>query len=197
VELPEPLDVSRTVGWFTTMHPVLLRLEHGADPVATLKSVHAQLSSYPGHGLPFGLARYLSPDAALVESLASLPRPEILFNYLGQFDRTLATDSAFTRVDAPIGPSRSPRGMRAHLLEINGGVSGGRLQMQWAWSGEIHDEKTIDDVARRFMSELDALVGACGNEGGRRRAAAPDLEGFGWSAEDIEDILSDIDSKNR
>ncbi len=195
-ELPSGLDVSRTVGWFTSIHPVLLTLPQGADPLAALSSVQRQLAAYPAHGLTFGLARWLAPDAALVASLAALPRAEILFNYLGQLDRALGAGSGFTRIDAPIGSSRSPDGRRAHLIEVNGGVSGGQLRVQWAWGGEIHDEATIAAVARRFVAELEALIEAARRPGVGGRSAGPDLSGFGWSAEDIDDILSDIDEKN-
>jgi amino acid adenylation domain-containing protein/non-ribosomal peptide synthase protein (TIGR01720 family) len=191
-ELAEDLDVSRTVGWFTTIHPVLLTLERGADPTATLMAVHAQLAACPGHGRPFGLARFLSPDSELAGSLAALPRAGILFNYLGQLDRALGVDAGFARLLHPVGPSRSARGRRVHLLEVNAAVQDGRLRARWAFGGELHDERTVAGVAQRFLTELEALVAACGGAGGRPRPVALGLTEFGWSPEDIEDILSDI-----
>ena len=195
-ELAGDLDVSRTVGWFTTIHPVLLTLERGADVTATLLDVQAQLAACPGRGRPFGLARFLSLDAKLAGSLAALPRAGLLFNYLGQLDRALGAEAGFTRLALPIGPSRSPRGRRAHWLEVDAGIQDARLRARWAFSGELHDERTIAGVAQRFVAELEALVAACGTAAGRSPPVARGLEQFGWSSEDIEDVLSDIDERN-
>jgi non-ribosomal peptide synthase protein (TIGR01720 family) len=191
-ELPGGPDLSRTVGWFTTIHPVLLGVDVGQDPLASLAAVQGSLAACPDDGLPFGLARYLGADAALAASLAGLPPASILFNYLGRLDRALGADTGFRLLEQPIGPSRSPAGQRAHLLEINGGVSGGCLRLRWTWSAALHDRPTIAALADGFVTELRRLAGMRGPGGGDGRIGV----GFGWSDEEIEDILSDIDPRS-
>ncbi|HEY4575890.1 MAG TPA: condensation domain-containing protein, partial [Thermoanaerobaculia bacterium] len=77
-------DVSRTVGWLTALYPLALELT-ATDPEGALREVREQLRAIPGGGLPYGLLRYLG-SGATAEALRALPRPEVVFNYLGQLD---------------------------------------------------------------------------------------------------------------
>ncbi|WP_240724266.1 amino acid adenylation domain-containing protein, partial [Frankia sp. B2] len=90
--LAEGVDLSRTVGWFTEIHPVRLdpgstdfaRIRAGGDAAGqAVKQVKEQLRAVPGDGLGYGLLRYLNPDTRPV--LAALPTPQIGFNYMGRF----------------------------------------------------------------------------------------------------------------
>ena len=77
------VDLSHTVGWFTTIFPVLLQLEHAATPAEALKSVKEQLRRIPKGGIGYGVLRYLSQDTEVTEKLRALPQAEVYFNYLG------------------------------------------------------------------------------------------------------------------
>jgi hypothetical protein len=79
------VDLSRTVGWLTSLYPVVLDVRGLAEPDALLVAVKEQLRSVPRRGLGFGVMRYLTSDDALAASLRELPRPEVSFNYLGQY----------------------------------------------------------------------------------------------------------------
>ena len=107
-ELVEGIDLSRTVGWFTTIFPVNLDLRGTVGPGEVLKSVKEQLRRIPQRGIGYGLLRYLRGDENLAAQLRSAPQPEIAFNYLGQFDHTGAA-SAFVTVEGSTGPLHSPR----------------------------------------------------------------------------------------
>jgi non-ribosomal peptide synthase protein (TIGR01720 family) len=89
--LTADLDLTRTVGWFTSVHPV--RLDPGGADYADVraggpsvgplvKRIKEQLRAVPGDGLGYGLLRYLNPSTA--PALAALPSPQIGFNYLGR-----------------------------------------------------------------------------------------------------------------
>ncbi len=75
------VDVSRTVGWFTSLFPVLLDISAATDPGEALKLVKEELRAVPNRGIGYGLLRYLSGTDAL-----PAPQPEVSFNYLGQLD---------------------------------------------------------------------------------------------------------------
>ena len=85
----EGLDVSRTVGWFTTIYPVLFALPAGNNSEDWIKGVKEQLRAVPNKGMGYGLLRYLSEDEDVVTSLQAMTPSQISFNYLGQFDQTL------------------------------------------------------------------------------------------------------------
>ncbi|TMC21727.1 MAG: amino acid adenylation domain-containing protein [Chloroflexi bacterium] len=100
--LDEMLDVSRTVGWFTSLYPVVFILQQngGMEPSDRLsqqrrwiKTIKEQLRSVPHKGVGYGLLRYLSDDPELREQLASALPSEVSFNYLGQFDQSLMSTS--------------------------------------------------------------------------------------------------------
>src|SRR5207253_1356835 len=85
-ELLDGVDLSRTVGWFTTLFPVALDMAGDRDWGETLKSVKEQLRAVPRRGLGYGALRYLRQGIPQAESLAGGPEPQVSFNYLGQFD---------------------------------------------------------------------------------------------------------------
>jgi len=166
--LPD-LDVSRTVGWFTQTHPVLVEGVDPADFSATLEAVGRALRAGSGGG--FEALRRVSSDPVVREGMQRVPTPEISFNYLGTFQAALAPGSLFCALYEPSSPQRSPRGHRTHALEIDASIVGGRLSVRWSYSRSQFDAATVDRVASDFRRALTEFVA---------RAALPD---------DIEEIL--------
>ncbi|WP_442738394.1 condensation domain-containing protein [Streptomyces pseudogriseolus] len=115
-EIAEDLDLSSTVGWFTSMFPVRLECHPGA-PERTMAAVHDQLVRMRDHGLGFGLLRYLNPETAPL--LARLRRPQILFNYLGRFDRRPDRDWELAPEAEAVGGGGDPDMPLTHLLEVS------------------------------------------------------------------------------
>src|SRR5581483_2915970 len=122
------LDLSRTVGWFTSVAPVRLEVpkEQGIRPA--LQSVKEQLRRMPNRGWEYGLLRYLATDTDAGRAARDIAQPQISFNYLGQFDGLLEQATAFRMAEESHGPVFSPRGRRRHLVEVNGRVQQRRLQ---------------------------------------------------------------------
>ncbi|MFX5918551.1 condensation domain-containing protein, partial [Acinetobacter baumannii] len=77
------MDLSRSVGWFTTAYPV--HLHPGEDAGAAIRAVKEQLRAVPGNGLGYGVLRHLG-DGEAQATLRALPEARVTFNYLGQFD---------------------------------------------------------------------------------------------------------------
>ncbi len=159
-ELVEDADTSRTVGWFTAQFPLLLQVSGSDSPGDVIKSVKEQLRAVPQRGAGFGVLRYLSNDAQVVDRLKERPAPEVLFNYFGQAGRVLAPELQWTLMPGS-NADISPRALRPHLLEINGMVTDGCLTMTWTYSDALHHRGTIDDLASRYESNLRLLVDHC------------------------------------
>jgi len=157
-ELFPDLDLSRTVGWFTTLFPLLLRCRPGAGAGERVRAVKESLRAVPARGIGFGLLRYGSPDPGVRAALAALPAPRLAFNYLGQFGAKhpgqAAPDPGLS------GPPRSPRALRRHLLEINASVVSGQLHVDWTYSENHHQRATLERLADGFLDALDVLVRA-------------------------------------
>jgi non-ribosomal peptide synthase protein (TIGR01720 family) len=155
-EILPDLDLSRTVGWFTAIFPVLLETE-GGDPVADLKSIKEQLRKVPSGGAGYGLLRY----GEMTDQLTRLPQPQVIFNDLGQLDNVAREDSLIRPARESFGATRSPRARRRHLLEIYATVLGSRLELDFEYSASLHREATIQRLAGWFLDELRELIARC------------------------------------
>jgi non-ribosomal peptide synthase protein (TIGR01720 family) len=189
--LNKDIDVSRTVGWFTTIFPVLLTLEGISHPGEALKAIKEQLRGVPNRGIGYGVLRYLSEDAQVSQQLQTLPQAEVRFNYLGQFDQVLPESSLFKLVYPTPGASRSPRGNRRYLIDINGFVLGGQLQLEWTYSEQIHQRSTIEQLAQGFVEALRSLITHCQSPeaGGYTPSDFPEAN---LSQKDLEQFLAKI-----
>ena len=165
-ELDDGLDLSRTVGWFTTVFPVQLSVDPDASPAETLRSVKEQLGNVPRNGIGHGLLSVAGADREIAERLRDRQRAEIRFNYLGQLDQTLPATSGFTLARESAGPLHSPLTRRSHLLEIDGRVVEGELRLDWTFNAGVHRRETIAGMAERFLEALRDLVADCRSTGG-------------------------------
>ncbi len=163
-EVVEGLDLSRTVGWFTSIFPVVLKLAPCSDPGEALKSVKEQLRAVPEQGFGYGLLRYLGESHQIRKTLEAQPRSELLFNYLGQFDGTLSETSLF-RMEGPLEVSHYPADQRSYLLEVNATVIQGKLRSVWTYSENLHERSTIEKLAHSYQSALRSLIGHCLSSG--------------------------------
>ena len=155
------VDLSRTVGWFTTLYPVLLDPGDAGHPGKALVSIKEQLRCVPRRGIGYGLLRYLARDPATVAKLKAFPPAEVLFNYLGRLDLMLANVPGWGLAPESAGPTRDPRGKRTHLLEIDGFVLGGQLQLQWTYGQNVHRRATVELLAHGFREALLHLIDHC------------------------------------
>ncbi|WAT31391.1 non-ribosomal peptide synthetase [Pseudomonas sp. GXZC] len=157
-DLFDTVDLSRTVGWFTSLFPV--RLQADGELSTAIKSVKEQLRAVPHKGIGYGLLRYLgTPDAR--EALSSLAVPRITFNYLGQFDRQFNESALFVPATQGSGQAQDPEAPLANWLTVEGQVYGGELALQWGFSREMFDVATVQRLADDYVAELKALIKHC------------------------------------
>ncbi|HEX4722690.1 MAG TPA: condensation domain-containing protein, partial [Pseudonocardiaceae bacterium] len=155
-DIIDGVDLSRTVGWFTTMFPVAIDLP-STDLAATIKSVKEQLRAIPRRGIGFGAA-------------ATSP---VRFNYLGQFGipdlplyRATHTDLALTA---------DPTAERSHVLDIVAGVADDELTFTWFYSPNRHDPDTVRALADATAIALRKIIDHCtrSDAGGRTPSDFP------------------------
>ncbi len=153
------MDLSRTVGWFTTVYPVRLRAE--ADVGATLRAIKEQLRGVPDRGLGFGVLEHLA-GAELGDRINALGSPRIAFNYLGQFDASFDDDKAlFVPAKESSGQARSPLGKSAHWLEVNGKTFDGILSLDWSFDPTIYLRETVEQLAELYKQALASVIEHC------------------------------------
>ena len=118
------LDISRTVGWFTAVYPLVFAPAADAAPTEVVRQL---LASVPQSGAGFGALKYLAKD----RDIATIARPAVLFNFLGHVDDVVESRHGFSTADEDTGPSSSPRNRSPYAVELVSAVSGGRLELHW------------------------------------------------------------------
>ncbi|MEU7892143.1 amino acid adenylation domain-containing protein [Nonomuraea sp. NPDC049152] len=192
-------DVTRTVGWFTSLFPVRI---DGGDPAweefraggpgvgDALKRVKEQLRAVPSSGLGFGLLR---------DALGDLPAPELLFNYLGRFRAGGDADWEPVGAADPLSAGRDPGMPLAHHLEINvivrDGASGPELSATWSWPEGVLDHADVAELADAWLEALRGIAAhvAGPSAGGHTPSDFPmvalDQEEIDALPRELEDVL--------
>ncbi|QRN95172.1 non-ribosomal peptide synthase/polyketide synthase [Archangium violaceum] len=184
-EVVSGVDVSRTVGWFTTVYPVVMEVKPGARGAEAVRAAKEAVRRVPGKGLGYGLLRHVREGEG---RLAGVETAQVSFNYLGQLDSAVAESSRFGLALEDVGPSRSPRGQRGHLLDVTVVVVGGELRVTWTYSEEVHERGTVERLAKEWLEALEEVVEGRGSaEAGRYTGV--DFPLAGVSGEELERVL--------
>jgi non-ribosomal peptide synthase protein (TIGR01720 family) len=160
-DLIEDVNISRTVGWFTSVYPAVLDLGRADGIGDELKTVKEQLRQVPSRGIGYGLLRYLRDDERMKTSLIRVPSAQVSFNYMGQFDQLLVETSIYRPTVESYGLERSPKGNRTHLLDIRGNILHGKLQLDWFYSENLHRPSTIRNLANNYIDALREIIEHC------------------------------------
>ncbi len=155
--LPE-VDISRTVGWFTCDYPILLDLSYAHNLTRQLKEVKEYLRHIPHKGIGYGIWKYLTDEGQNLTT--HMPRPDIAFNYLGQFDEDLSQMSGEMAQESA-GDNMDPEEKRFFALEIAGMVANRKLDMQMAYSQEQFFPATIATFLGHYKEALLELIDLC------------------------------------
>ncbi|MET9360245.1 amino acid adenylation domain-containing protein [Streptomyces sp. NPDC006632] len=207
-QLTDGLDLSRTVGWFTSVFPVALDVgdpdwaqvwNGGAAVGAALKRVKETLRALPDHGIGHGLLRHLNPQTAAV--LARSATPRIGFNYLGRF-ATDDTRGAWSMEAGAFGLTAAPRTPLRHALELvattEDRADGPVLVAEWTWAGALLTEAEVRRIADDWFRALTALADHAERPeaGGRTPSDFPlvpltqaEIEAYERDIEGLDDIL--------
>ncbi|MFM9488754.1 non-ribosomal peptide synthetase [Pseudomonas monachiensis] len=159
----DDIDLTRTVGWFTSAYPLRLtpsNIEEAAGQGASIKAIKEQLRAVPHKGLGYGVLRYLADDRSR-QRMAGLPVAPITFNYLGQFDQSFGADALFHPLDEALGAAHDGNAPLPNELSVDGQVYGGELVLRWTFSAERFDGQTINELADAYLGELSSLIEHC------------------------------------
>ena len=152
------IDVSRTVGWFTSQYPVTLTTTVVGD-ASLIGATKETLRSVPNGGVGYGALRYLHQLPDLVHR----PEPAYLFNYLGR--ASADSGGLFRWVSSADDSGRHPDNGRAHRIEIVAALRDHRLVVMWHFSSVHDDRETVQELANSHLDRLRGLVSYCMADG--------------------------------
>ncbi len=147
-DLPfDEVDLSRTVGWFTRIYPVLFDVPRGASIADAVIAVKEQLRTFQSHAFAFPILRYLTSE------LRDLPAPSILFNYLGQ-----ELSGAFPLAPEHPGLESSPRAELTHAIAFDTLIVDGQLRATLCFDPAILTAERAERLLDAFHEGLEGIV---------------------------------------
>ncbi len=147
-------DVSRTVGYFTTLSPRYLDAEGTPDALGALRAIQAQLRAVPTKGFGWGVLRYMSEDEQVRRELASAPVPEVTYNYMGAMDQGLPGVTLFSPAREFQGMEYAPNDRRIERVVLLAMTLGGQMQFMLLYCEAIYRKETMDGIAATLHSVL-------------------------------------------
>jgi non-ribosomal peptide synthase protein (TIGR01720 family) len=154
------IDINRTIGWFTTVYPVLLDMSHTDDLSLQIRSVKESLRQIPNKGIGFGILKYLTPQE-LKDNVNYDIEPQIEFNYLGQFDSDVDQMSLFNIAKESGGNSVSPKRKKKSDFSIGGMIANGKLSVDITYKKKYYSDEIIMNLLGNYKTSLLEILNHC------------------------------------
>ncbi|WP_414620773.1 amino acid adenylation domain-containing protein [Calothrix sp. CCY 0018] len=180
------VDLSSTVGCFTSIFPVILSLESITESSEALKAIKEQMRRIPTQGISYGLLKYTKQE----KQLQTLPQAEVKFKYVDSFDAVSSESHLFKTLRVESNSQIN----HPYLQEINTFVLGEKLQIEWKYNGQFYQKITIEQLVQRFIDTLRLLIAHCQSNaaGGFTSSDFPKAH---LSQKDLDTFLAKINHK--
>jgi non-ribosomal peptide synthase protein (TIGR01720 family) len=149
------IDVSRTVGWFTSTYPVILEspdTENAADQIETIKQI---LQNIPCYGMGYSILKYITPEN-LKKDMTFTVKPDVSFNYLGHFN-DICNGVFEIAKDSP-GHSISKNAKIIHGIDINAIIDKQQLKLYIMFDQKRFKIESIEGIIRHFQDKLRDII---------------------------------------
>ncbi|HEX8331373.1 MAG TPA: condensation domain-containing protein, partial [Segetibacter sp.] len=193
--ISESIDTSRTVGWFTSLFPVSLKVDVEKKTGDWIKSVKEQLRQVPDKGLGYGVLKYITKETALQGTYPW----DIVFNYLGQLDNIVKESKWFGGAAESGGTAISEKQELREKLSVNCFIGSGELVLNWRYSSIHYKPETIEKIASEYISNLSELINHCmQQQKGGNSFYTPSDYGLGKeiSYEELDQFLEEESDEN-
>ncbi len=160
-QLSEEYDISRTVGWFTSLYPLHLSMYDEINIGEIIKSVKEDYRRVPNKGIDFGILRYLTNDNELKTKLSVFDDVQIMFNYLGQFDQSVPENTPFEMAMEAKGKERNVTNKRTSLLEVTSIVTKGVMSLSIGANKNQFKKESIEEFLTDIKTALLEIAEHC------------------------------------
>jgi non-ribosomal peptide synthase protein (TIGR01720 family) len=155
-EILADVDITRTLGWFTSAYPVLLPIPGGDDLKQQVAAVKQYLRAIPHKGVGYSLLRHLT-RAEHKQDVDFALHPEISFNYMGQFKEDIR-NTGHRIARASVGQTMSGDTESVYVLDVSGVVHENQLSMTLAYNRNQYRPATIDTLWTAYGDALREMV---------------------------------------
>jgi non-ribosomal peptide synthase protein (TIGR01720 family) len=190
----EGIDTSRTVGWFTSLFPVLLNGNRDKNAGDLIKTIKEQLRLVPDKGLGYGVLKYINHE----QTLQGKEPWDILFNYLGQIDNVIKENKWFSVVEESAGAGVSGEQVVTEKFNINSYIRSAELVVNWTYSKSNYEEETIKRITEAYIKNLQVLIKHSIEQGKSSVIFTPSDYGLGGEItyEELDAFLEEDNSDN-
>ncbi|UCH92860.1 MAG: AMP-binding protein [Candidatus Aminicenantes bacterium] len=172
----EEVNISRTIGWYTTQFPVILDITTGENLAHQIKSIKETLRQIPNKGIGYGILRYLTPQDKK-QGICFEIEPGIRFNYLGQLGGEINRGPEVFKISAmKRGDDISPQAESPYTLDINGAILGEQLGLSITYNKEAYHNHRVEKLLDYYKANLVKIIEYC------------------TAAEETEKTVSDFDA---
>lgn len=187
-EIFPDLNVTRTVGWFTSIYPVKLEPGKESNLGEQIKAIKEQLHAIPHGGIGYGILRYLTlawgePDIK--------EESEMLFNYLGELDQSEVSDY-FNIALEDAGLDQAPENRRGQLFEVVTYTQNGKLQVKFTYARDKFNPAVVEEMHAAYLRHLRAIIIHC--TGGNAGYTPSDFELADLKQEELDLLSADLES---
>ncbi|AVM22674.1 non-ribosomal peptide synthetase [Bacillus pumilus] len=183
------LDVSRTVGWFTSMYPVVLKAKPDQTIAEAIKGTKEMLRRVPNKGIGYGILKYLTATASSGQHV----QPEISLNYLGQIDQEVTTE-LFGPSAYDMGRQASPDSEAVYKLNLSGLVQHNRFILSCSYCTDEYEEKTIQQFMALLKEKIQSIIAHCLTQH-EREFTPSDFSASDLEMDEMDDIFDMLEEK--
>lgn len=191
-EIIDDIDISRTIGWFTTQYPVIIDYSDDNDIGTNLKNVKENLRKIPNNGISYGILKYLSP-LNTKKGIELDVQPQINFNYLGQYESEIS--SRFSLASEIVGADKSKETEITTPIAFEGSTISDKLCMRIIYDNNRFDADYIKNLADEYKSELIKIINHCINIKNTELTPS-DISYDGFSVNELDQFLDNLESEN-
>ncbi|MCP4147126.1 MAG: hypothetical protein GY757_05190, partial [bacterium] len=153
------INSTRSVGWYTSLYPVILETEEQDDIRKHICRTKENLRKVPGIGSGYGVLRYLAELPETAQKSLEI-EPGIGFNYMGRFDEDLAKNG-FKRSHYGTGESKNPESQQPYRININAIMENSRLVFYIKADLKTTPRETIEHFRETFKLKLQTVARHC------------------------------------
>lgn len=184
------VDINRTIGWFTSIYPVCIDMQKFPDIPAMVKGTKETLRRIPNKGIGYGVIKYLtSPHKR--ENFDLPWKPGISFNYLGQFDREMSSDSYEVAANVPSGSPVGPHMERNYTLDVSGIIVNQQLILSIAYHKDEYTMAHIGELIETYKNKLCLVIDHCAAKKDSELTVS-DLSSGDFSEDEMNDIMNEL-----